>query len=566
MFSTPENLFSQGLFASCSESGKLDPMTGKKFYSVLLAVLLAAVLVRVFIILRNPIPAGDGMASHVLLADNLRQGKGFNTFVKWNLYDTSREFLRAEANRQPAMAFLIMPVFAVFGTGFLQAQAVALICGILAILTATFWARKLFGDQAALLTAAFLAFDPPFVWFSTQPDSLMLYITLFYLILMFGGSNTVSWKKSALLGLMTGLLYLTRTQGALMGPAAGLWVLLGGGRKKWLKALVFSTVTLLVISPWLIRNMNEFGSPSYSQNGQFLLNENHWSAWSVRETPPSPGDMLQNQGPAAVAGYVGAGILRVLEPFTTGSTHSGEVFGQPTLAVFVVFGMYAMFCRDTGKRLLFPAIAVVPVMAALVLHQHSGRYMSVAVPLAAAAGSAGIVRVISEPGRRRMLPWILGLIVLTLAAPFINILRQDSRARASEAMEAAEWIRDNASDSAWVCTYPNTELYHFIYRKPTLAWPNDYEMLLWPYLYNHGVQYMVVDRDLPVLRPWLSRCFRRTPDGTAWDVLNPPPFLAEVWRTQSGNTIVYRFTGPVPEGYMAVDSLPPDNFRAIGPH
>ena len=90
-------------------------------------------------------------------------------------------------------------------------------------------------------------------------------------------------------------------------------------------------------------------------------------------------------------------------------------------------------------------------------------------------------------------------------------------------------------------------------------------MLLWPYLENHGVQYMVVDMDLPRLRPWLSRRWRRSPDGGEWDVTDPPPFITEVWRSSSGNTIIYEFTGQVPLGFMEVDSLPPDNFRALGP-
>jgi hypothetical protein len=90
-------------------------------------------------------------------------------------------------------------------------------------------------------------------------------------------------------------------------------------------------------------------------------------------------------------------------------------------------------------------------------------------------------------------------------------------------------------------------------------------MLLWSYLQNHGVRYLVVDPDLPELRPWLSRCWRRSPDGRTWDVIEPPPFLSEVWRTSSGRTIVYEFSGQVPEGYMAVDSLPRDNMRALPP-
>jgi 4-amino-4-deoxy-L-arabinose transferase-like glycosyltransferase len=283
---------------------------GKKTFLIgAVCILLAAVFIRVWVIHRNPIPAGDGIASHILLADNLKRGLGFRTFVKWTLYDQSEEFLRPEANRQPAMAFTMVPVFYLFGTGMLQAQTVALLQGLLAMFFGAFWAKRLFGREVALVVLAYMAVDPPFVWFGTQPDSLMLYASLFYLILIVADKQEISWKYSLLLGAMSGFLYLTRTQGMLMVPSMVLWALLRGGNRKWLKAVLVAAAALTVVSPWLFRNINEFGSPLYSQNGQFLLNENHWSAWSVRETAPSPMDMWNNQGPVAVARYLAAGVL-----------------------------------------------------------------------------------------------------------------------------------------------------------------------------------------------------------------------------------------------------------------
>ncbi len=539
---------------------------GKKIYFLgVVSVLVVAAVIRVWVIHRNPVPAGDGIASHILLADNLKRGLGFRTFVKWTLYDQSEEFLRPEANRQPAMAFTLIPVFYLLGTGMMHAQAVVLMQGLLAMLLCAFWAKRLFGRKVALAVLAYMAVDPPFVWFGTQPDSLMLYASLFFLILIVADKRKISWKLALLLGAMSGSLYLVRTQGMLMVPSMVLWVLLRGGSRRWLKAVLVAAAALTVVSPWLLRNMSEFGSLLYSQNGQFLLNENHWSAWSVRETAPSPFDMWNNQGPVAVAGYLAAGVLRVIEPFTLGSTHRGEVFGQPTLVVFVIPAVIALLRRKNRQKMLLPFVAIAPVLAALVLHQHSGRYLSIAVPAVVAAGTAGFTEIVQRPQRKILIVSILLVLLFIMTVPFIRVMQADSRARAAEAMEAALWVKENASDSAWVCTYPNVELFHWVYRKPTLAWPNDYEMLLWPYLEGHNVQYMVVDRDLPVLRPWISRRWRRSPDGKTWDAVNPPPFITEVWRSQSGSTIIYCFTGSVPDGYMAVDSLPPDNFRAIGP-
>jgi len=95
--------------------------------------------------------------------------------------------------------------------------------------------------------------------------------------------------------------------------------------------------------------------------------------------------------------------------------------------------------------------------------------------------------------------------------------------------------------------------------------PNDYEMLLWPCLEEHDVRYVVIDRDISYLRPRLSTRWRRTPDGREWEIIDPPSFLEEVYRTRSGFTIVYEVISEVPDGFMYVDSLPRDNMRALPP-
>jgi hypothetical protein len=539
-------------------------MGGRAFALICAFLVLTGILARGWTAARNPIPDGDGVAAYMLLADNLNRGLGFNTFVKWNLYDDSTGALRPEGNRQPLMPLFLAMVFLATGLGMAQAQAGVMLIGLAAMAVCTAWAARLFGRPVALLVLGCMAVDPPFIWYSVQPHSHMLYLTLFYLTLLLADCERISWGRATLLGAMSGLAYLARTQGMLLIPVIGLWIVLRGGERRWLKAAAGLSAALIVMSPWLVRNYHAFGSPTYSQNVQFLLGENHWSVNSIRSEAPSPGDMLEHQGPGAVLAYLAAGTLRVGEPFTTGG-QQGETYAQPTLAPFVVLALLALLQADVRRRMLLPFLAVTPVLLALILHEHPGRYMMIAVPATVAMGGRGLELLASEPGRRRLAPWILLACGLTLLRPLLVLLRTDTRDRAAEAMETALWIRDNASDSSWVCTYPNVELLDWVYRKPTLTWPNDYEMLLWPYLEEHGVQYMVVDRDLPDMRPWLSRCWRRSPDGGSWAATDAPPFLSEAWRSASGNTIIYEFTGPVPEGYMAVDSLPPDNLRALMP-
>ncbi len=529
-----------------------------------LLVLLLALLLRVPVALRNPMPAGDGIASNLEMARHVLGGDGFSTLRKWTLYDDDMSPLRPEANRQPVMSLLLAGVFTIAGVGFLQAQAVALISGLLCLAAFWVWARRVFGTLPALLALAVMAVHPVFVWYSAQPDSLMLYTAIVFAVLALADRCRLSPGRAVLLGTACGIGYLTRTQGLFLAFSVGLWLLLRGGRRRFALAAAFSAVFLAACSPWLVRNYVELGSPTYSQNSQFLLNENHWAAWEVRDTAPAPGDMLEHQGAGAVVRYVAAGVLRVLEPFISGTLHRGEVFGFPPLVGFAVLGLLALRRRGIRRAMELPLLVALPVLMVLVLHEHSSRYLAFLSAMVVALGCSGLARLSGMAGRG-----VAAAAALLLMVPFLRpiggVLAEDSRMMRAEAQEVSDWLELNSGTDDRVVTFPNVELLIWDYMRPTLTMPNDYEMLLWPALEEHGVRYVVVDGDLPTMRPHLSDRWRRTVDGTDWALVDPPAFLERVYRSDSGFTLVYEMTAPVPEGFMAVDSLPRDNLRALPP-
>lgn len=531
---------------------------------MVLLLLVLSILVRVPVMARHPLPAGDGVASSLEMAVNLSRGEGFSTMRKWTLYDDSMDGIRPEGNRQPAMAVLLLAVFSVTGPGFIPSQLLALLLGTLCLVMCWMWARRLFGGAAALMTLAFLTVTPIFVWYSVQPDSLLLFTAVFFAVLLLADRDSISLPLSALLGLLVGVSYLVRTQGMVLALSIGIWVLCRGGSRRVLKALLFASVFLLTCAPWFLRNIGAFGSPTYTQGGQFLVNENHWAAWEVRETAPEPTDMLRFQGPAAVASYLARGVLRVLEPVTTGSLHRGEIFGQPSLVGFALLALLALRDRETRMRMLLPAIAAVPPMMLLVLHEHSGRYLAFFIVIVTALGLSGLLSLRRFAGKGAASAALV-LLLAPFALPLGALLSDSSVDRAREAAEVSGWIGSSTGKDEWVVTYPNVELMIWDYRRPTLTMPNDFEVLLWPCLQEHGVRYVVVDPWLTVMRPRLSSRWRRSADGSEWQLVDPPPFLEEVYRSSSGSTIVYEMTGTVPQGFMAVDSLPRDNMRALPP-
>lgn len=531
---------------------------------ILLILFMLALILRLVVIFHNPIPAGDGMASNLEIAENLRYGNGFSTMRKWTLFNQSLDPIRPEGNRQPIMSLLILFLFTITGPGFLPVQLLSLLIGLVCLAVCWYWARKIFGVIPALLSTLVLAIHPLFVWYSTQPDSLLLFTALFFAALLAADREKISFRQVVLLGVLSALAYLVRTQGMLLAFSMGIWVLISGGSRKILKVLLFLLVFLLVCMPWFIRNYETSGSITYSQNGMFLLNENHWAAWEVRENAPSPTDMIRFQGPAAVMVYTAKGFLRIFEPITTGTLHRGEIFAQPPLIGFAILALLALKNRNLRRKMLLPLIAVIPIMAVLVLHEHSGRYLSFLNVIVIASGCAGLGRLLQIAGRRTAA--VAGILLIApFALPLGSLLIADSSEKAAEAEEISEWIIENSSSDDWVVTFPTAELLIWNYRRPTLTMPNDYEMLLWPCLEEHNVRYVVIDGDISHLRPRLSNRWRRTPDGREWEIIDPPDFLEEVYRTRSGFTIVYEMIGEVPDGFMYVDNLPRDNMRALPP-
>jgi len=531
---------------------------------ILLAILLLAIMVRLPVLIRNPMPAGDGIASNLEVAVNLREGCGFSTMRKWTLYSESMDDLRPEGNRQPVLSILLFILFTVTGPDFPAAQILSLAAGLFCLFMCWLWARRFFGILPALFTLLILSITPLFIWYSTQPDSLLLFTALFFGVLIAADIDVLSFRRAVLLGFLTGLAYLTRTQGMLLAFSIGFWVLYRGGSKRFLKTLLFIAVFVLTCMPWFIRNLSAFGSPTYTQGGQFLLNENHWAAWEVRDSPPEPMDLYRNRGPGAVAGFIARGALRVIEPLTTGSLHRGESFGQPSLIGFVLLAILALRSKDLKRRMLLLAAVSIPPMAALVFHEHSGRYLAFLIVIVTGLGSAGLLELRRIAGKRTVIA-AASLLVLVFVSPLGRVLSENSTERAMEAEEISSWLMENSGNDDWVVTYPNAELFIWQYLRPTLTMPNDYEMLLWPCLEEHGVRYIVVDRSLPVLRPRLDHRWRRTPDGRGLLVIEPPDFLREVFRSESGNSIVYEMADSVPAGFMFTDSLPEDNLRALPP-
>jgi len=136
--------------------------------------------------------------------------------------------------------------------------------GALAVFLIYLIARRIWGQEIALLAAVLTAIFPPLVLLSrellSEPLFIVLELGMVLCILEFRRLRELRW--AALAGLLFGLATLTRNPGpALAVPLiVGLWVLRPRLSRQALVAPSLALLcALLTIAPWTVRNAVEFG-------------------------------------------------------------------------------------------------------------------------------------------------------------------------------------------------------------------------------------------------------------------------------------------------------------------
>ena len=89
-----------------------------------------------------------------------------------------------------------------------------------------------------------------------------------------------------------------------------------------------------------------------------------------------------------------------------------------------------------------PIIATIPPIAALVLHEHSGRYLAFFIVMATGLGSAGLLSLSRLAGKRTAAAACV-LLLLPFVYPLGRVISENSVERASEAQEVSQWLEEN---------------------------------------------------------------------------------------------------------------------------
>ena len=238
-------------------------------YRKLIWIILLAIAVRVAVrgYLGGPDFWENGYTFFFVLAKNIAAGNG-----------VSLDGEHLTAFRVPLYPMFLAAV--TFGhQAFIPVLVAQSLIGAGTVLCAALIAKELFGNTAAIISAALTAIYPYYVMHDTalQENSLYTFLSVLAVLLLLCVRRSGSVFTAAAAGLSLGAAVLTRANLAPFALIAPLWVALAGGsqalprRGRIRVAIVCASVGILIVAPWLIRAHQLTGSITLSTQSGFFL-------------------------------------------------------------------------------------------------------------------------------------------------------------------------------------------------------------------------------------------------------------------------------------------------------
>ncbi len=531
--------------------------------NILIAALGLYLLYALIIILQMDFIGHADYADNAVAARNMVQGRGYSLDYAAQFYQAYK-LPRPADTWPPLQPFLTVPFFAVFGPQVWAAKLPNLL--LLPVLSLAVWyiGSRLFNRRAALGAALLLpvavvpAFSnsPAFFEALAYPINDLSFTLLAFLLLggivVSGQWSVVSDQKftikqfktqnskfktipsvlspSILLGLVSGLLFLSKPSGAIFIGLAGVWVL---GRKYFGRdkgaisgrsLLIWGGVALLVISPLLIRNLLQFGTPYFST-------EQH-DAWLTKWNPPderiydlfSPFSSKELPHPRQLLEYGWDNNLNAINnQFKKLYNHLLEGQLVPLLLLFLaVIGAIARPFRRSGFGGLLAISFLFYIILFSVLWHYEPRYYLVWLPWAYLFGLYGLswlcdritssqsaeADAISHPKAGY---WLTALGFLVLFLPGVNALVTEGPGytTATGIVTTATWLKQNTVPDAVVMSRNVWELSFHSERKSVMT-PNNADLnQVKNVMRQYGASYLQLDHleadDRGVNRQWGQR-------------------------------------------------------------
>jgi hypothetical protein len=279
----------------------------KRFYFLLF---LAAFVVNMTAALLQPVPGFMDADYYYAGGMQLANGKGFNEPFIWNYLDNPQEIPHPSHTYWMPMASILAAIgmLLTHSTNFLSARLfLILLASTIPLITAYIASTISHNKESSLLAGALAIFSGFYLLYTSDTETFALYMVFGSLFILLA-NRLIQREQPAfgyffLLGLIAGVMHLTRADGILWLGIAGLialWQWLHHFRHSTLKTIIlhgigiFASVSvgyLLLMSPWYIRNLNLYRSlfspaglhtlwlTNYDQMFSYPVNQLNFNTW-----------------------------------------------------------------------------------------------------------------------------------------------------------------------------------------------------------------------------------------------------------------------------------------------
>jgi 4-amino-4-deoxy-L-arabinose transferase-like glycosyltransferase len=500
---------------------------GRRYWALLLAIVAAALLIRIAFGLADDAMPNDATA-YLDAGRNLWEGKGF-------LRDGAHEL-----HFPPLTSLMVGGLWKLLGDPHTALVVLTVITGTLALLPMAAIARRLEGDTAGLAAAGIGAGAGAFAAVPTNSGggSEGLYLTLFLTALCaaiaYAGGTAAKRKRTAgLAGVAAGLAYLTRPEAILL--AGGLFCLLliadlrtGGRGRLGLGALAFLIPFCLFALPYL--NYLHAQTGNWELTGKArdvsiaawraLAEGNRQSRDAVLYKLDKTGfrfptgrtslARLAARNPEQFAAIVGINASTVTKLFVLPEDYRRSLPVWPLVPVpLVAMAIWAAARNRRNPGLPFLLLgAAVPVFTVLAFIAMP-RYLIPTAGVVAVLAGVGVAQ-ISVARRKLALAALAVLLVYPLVAGIGDRGGIFDRREPVEHRIAAQWIRDNSKPSDRIIS--RSMVVRFYAERPTVPIPFAALPEVVRFARHHGIRYIVADQFtwFP-LRPQLAEVFGEGP-------------------------------------------------------
>lgn len=188
-------------------------------------------------------------------------------YLGWNVahgHGVTDRFGNPNDTRFPAYVYFLGAIYFLFGRHHIIVLIIQAFIGALAPLLVYLTARQLFPEKTSRIAGILAAVYPVWIWYvgwlMTENLFLLFLNVLIYLTVSLG--HSAGWKKLTFMGVVLGLLSLTRGVGLPFLGIIPLYIFLrlrGDYALKFGRAALVLMAALIVMAPWTMYNYTRYG-------------------------------------------------------------------------------------------------------------------------------------------------------------------------------------------------------------------------------------------------------------------------------------------------------------------